>query len=319
MSNIVVTFRAEPEQKKFIQTLINKANIKFLKDYNENEYSDVLRDADILLAWNPSREVNSLQLNSFYRIKFVQLLSAGYDHVEFRMFPPDCKVASNNGAYAAQMAEHIMAMVLSIAKRLYINHKKLAAGEFNQRETNISIKNSTFGIFGYGGIGKATAKLIRVFGSKIYAINSSGKTDEKVDFIGTLKDLDFVLSKSDIIIISLPLINETKNLIATRELELMKPAVILVNAARGQIINEADLFKHLKTHPDFYAGIDAWWKEPFTGGEFRLSYPFFDLPNVLGSPHNSAVVPGFLQEGLTRAINNINLYLNDGSPRNIVN
>jgi len=249
----------------------------------------------------------------------VQLLSAGYDHIDLNEFPHGCKIASNNGAYAGPMAEHILAMVLAVTKKLFINHKKLSEGVFNQRDPNLSIKDSVFGILGYGGIGKATAKLIRPFGSKIYAVNSSGRTDEKVDMIGTLEDLNYVLENSDIIIVALPLTNETKDLIRKKELALMKPHAILINVARGQILNEKDLYEHLKSHPDFYAGIDAWWSEPFSEGEFKVNYPFFDLPNILGSPHNSAVVTGSLLEGLKRAVKNLNVYLRGQKPKHIIN
>ena len=319
MKNIVVSFKVDDQQKKLIESSLKNADVKFLKDYDETRYLNLLKDADALLAWNPSRELRSLRINSLTNIKFVQLLSAGYDHIDFNMFPEGCKIASNNGAYAEPMAEHILAMVLALAKKLFLNHKKLSEGEFNQQEVNISLKDSIVGILGYGGIGKAAAKLLRPFGSKIYALNSSGKTNEPVDFIGTLNDLKFIQKNSDIVIVSLPLIDETKNLIGKKELELMKPNAILVNVARGQIINESDLYEHLKTHPEFYAGIDAWWVEPFTEGEFKLNFPFFELPNILGSPHNSAIVPGSLTEGLKCAIENINLYLNNKKPKHIIN
>ncbi len=319
MKKIVVTFKVDDQQKKLIRSSINNAEIIFLKDYDDNRYLNILKDANALLAWNPSRELKSLRLNSLTNVKFMQLLSAGYDHIDFSMFPASCKIASNNGAYAEPMAEHILAMVLSLAKKLFINHNKLSKGKFNQQEANISIKNSIIGILGYGGIGKAAAKLFRPFGSKIYAINSSGKTNETTDFIGTLNDLNFILERSDVVIISLPLTAETKNLIKKKELELMRPDAILINVARGQIINEADLYNHLKNHPGFYAGIDAWWVEPFTEGEFKLIYPYFELPNILGSPHNSALVTGSLMEGLKSAVENIIHYLNDQKPKHIVN
>ena len=199
------------------------------------------------------------------------------------------------------MAEHIVAMILFIFKNLLKNHNKLVSGEFNQNGVNRFLKEATCGILGYGGIGKATANLLKAFGTKIYAINTSGKTDDKVDFIGTIKDIKHILSNSDIIIISLPLNKETDSLINKTKLELMRPNAVLINVARGEIIVEKDLYEHLKSHPDFYAGIDAWWVEPFTAGEFRISYPFFDLPNFLGSPHNSAIVPGILLSGIKKA------------------
>lgn len=320
MKKIVVTFRVEAEQKKLINSLINnQAKIIYLKDYDENNYQEALKDADLMLAWNPTRELKSQKIDSLANLKFVQLLSAGFDHVNLNMFPAGCKLASNKGAYAEPMAEHILAMVLSLSKKLYLNHKKLEKGEFNQRGINISIKNSLFGILGYGEIGKAAAKLIKSFGSKIYAINSTGKTEDKVDFIGSLKDLEYVLKNSDIVIISLPLNKETNDLIGKKEFEMMKPNAIIINVARGNIINEKALYEHLKNNFEFYAGIDAWWTEPFTEGGFKLGYPFFELPNILGSPHNSALVPNSLQEGLRKAVENLLFYLTEEKAKHIVN
>jgi glycerate dehydrogenase len=319
LKKIVVTFNVKDKQRQFIKSVVDgNADLKYLEDFTEKELPALLEDADILFVWNPPKELPGYNLKGFKKLKFVQVLSAGYDHIDFTRFPSGCKIASNKGAYARPMAEHIMAMVLALAKKLFINHKKMSEGEFNQGETNISTNDSVFGILGYGGIGKAAAKLIRPFGSKIYAVNSSGKTDEEVDYIGTLDNLNYVLQNSDIIIISLPLIRETENLISKKELELMKPDAILVNAARAQIMNEEALYNHLKAHPDFFAGIDVWWIEPFSDGEFRVNYPFFDLPNVLGSPHNSPLVPGALMEGIKKAAENINLYVSGKEPGNIV-
>jgi phosphoglycerate dehydrogenase-like enzyme len=306
MKKIVVTFKPSEEQKKLINSIFkNSARIKFLRDYDKEDFDSVLTDADILFAWNPSRELRNAKKGSLQNIKFIQLLSAGFDHIDFSLFPDSCKIASNKGAYSEPMAEHIIAMILFIYKNLLDNHKKLAAGDFNQKGVNRFLKSSTCGILGYGGIGKASAKLLKAFGTKILAINSSGKTEDEVEFIGTLKDINHVFTNSDIVIVSLPLNKETDGLINKTKLELMKPDAVLINVARGEIIVEKDLYEHLKSRPDFFAGIDAWWVEPFTEGEFRIDYPFFDLPNFLGSPHNSAIVPGILLSGVKKASANI--------------
>jgi phosphoglycerate dehydrogenase-like enzyme len=168
---------------------------------------------------------------------------------------------------------------------------------------------SVCAILGFGGIGRATARLMRAFGARIYAVNSSGCTSEPVEFIGTLADLDRVLAAADVLVIALPLINATRGLIGARELGLMKPAPILVNVGRAAIVDEHALYEHLRDQPEFCAGIDTWWHEPGPGSGFSTSYPFFDLPNLIGSPHNSGVTDGALQVGACKAAENVRRFL----------
>jgi phosphoglycerate dehydrogenase-like enzyme len=308
--NIVVTFKVREQEKEFIDKILGKGNhVFYLKNLDKNEWEETLKNADVIFSWNPTRELKNVNFDSLSSIKFVQLLSAGYDHVDLSMFKKECQIASNSGAYAEPMAEHVLAMILALSKNLLTRHLAMAEGKFDQLSENNCVKGKTCGIIGFGGIGKAAADLLRAFGTKIFAINTSGKTDEEVDFIGTLNDLDYLLKESDIIIITIPLIDPTRGLINKSKLGLMKSDAIIINVARGAIINQKDLYEHLKSNPNFRAGIDAWWSEPFKDAGFELDYPFFDLPNILGSPHNSAVVPGGLLEGSRLAVENIKNYL----------
>src|SRR5436853_2896076 len=308
--NIVVTYNASPEQKALLlEVLGSLATLTFLNEIQSAQREQTLERADVLLSWNFPREILPHEYPRLQHVKFIQLISAGADHMPFAELPSHIVVASNPGAYATPMAEHVMAMTLALVKRLLIEHQKLGNGEFDQFTPNRMLSGTTAGILGFGGIGRATARLMRAFGMHIYALNQSGTSPEPADFVGTLQDVERVLRASDVVVISLPLTRATKGLIGKKELAWMKPDAILVNTARGAIIDEEALYTHLKSHPTFMAGIDTWWEEPLRGGPFHTGYPFLELPNVLGSPHNSALDSHVILVAARQAVENVKHFL----------
>ena len=317
--NIVVTFNVPAEQKVLLLEILgSEASLTFLNEVPAAQREQALKDATLLLSWNFPREIPPQDYPRLQQVSFIQLLSAGADHMQFADLPPHILVASNPGAYAAPMAEHVLAMTLALAKRLLVENQKLKNGEFDQFTPNRALAGMTAGIIGFGGIGRATARLMRAFGMRIYAINTSGTSSEPTDFLGTLRDLERVLRASDVVVISLPLTKVTRGLIGKEELAWMKSDAILVNVARGALLDEEALFIHVKNHPNFLLGIDAWWTEPFLHGSFRMEYPFLELPNVLGSPHNSAVVPNILVDATRQAAENIKHFLKGEHVQGIV-
>jgi phosphoglycerate dehydrogenase-like enzyme len=313
MTNIVATFSdgdLGDLREPVLKVLGQVARVIFLSEISPEGRSRELASANVLISWHPARELQPAEFGMISHAKMMQLLSAGVDHLPFSQLPPTLTIASNAGAYAEPMAEHILAMTLAVAKNILDRHDKLKNGMFDQTDANRMLKDSTCAILGFGGIGKATARLLRCFGVKIYAINSTGKTNESVDFIGTLRNLEYVLRHSDVVVVALPLTNSTRGLIGSRELDWMKDSAILVNVARGEIIDEAALYAKLKADPSFTAAVDAWWNEPLRKGQFRTNYQFLELPNFLGSPHNSGLVPGSLTRGATYAAENVKRFLN---------
>ena len=216
------------------------------------------------------------------------------------------------------MAERALAMALAAAKRLILEHENLKLGQFNQFTRNRMLAGGVCGIFGFGGIGAATARLMQGIGMRVHAINRHGRTDEQVDWIGTPVRLNELLEAADVLLISAPLTRATYGLIGAAELRRMKEDAILVNVARGEIVQERPLYDHLVRHPRFTACIDAWWIEPVRHGQFRIDQPFLDLPNVIASPHNSAQGEGAHDISLRRAVENCRRALTGEAPLHVI-
>lgn len=317
--NLTVTFKVNDSLK---DTILKHAafcdEIFFLSVLSDSERAKILAKTDILFTWNTPKEIKEHEFSYLKNCKLIQLLSAGANHLPFHLIDNHILLASNVGAYAKPMAEHCVGMILALAKSIVNRHLELKNNIFNSSLENRMIEGSICGIVGFGGIGQEVANLVRAFGVKVYAINSSGKTDKEVSFIGTLNDLAYLLKESDIVVLSIPYNKYTHNLINKEKLSIMKPNAILINLARGDIIVEKDIYEHLKNNPDFLFGTDTWWVEPFSHGRFEIHYPFFDLPNFLGSPHNSAVVKNVMENAAIFALSNIKHFVENKPIKGIV-
>lgn len=316
---VVVSAPVRPEEKAAFEPISEgKARIAYLKDLDEEGRADLLRRAKVVASWVPQRELTPRELEALADVELIQMVSAGVDHVPFAAIPEGPLIASNAGAYAQPMAEHALAMILALSKRLLIEHRALARGEFRQRNLNRWLSGADAAILGFGGVGQATARLLRALGMGILAVNTSGRAEEALAFAGTLADLETVLSRAGVVLLSMPLTIATRDLIGERELGWMKDDAILVNVARGELIDQKALYEHLAAHPTFQAGIESWWIEPLRHGEFRVGYPFFELENFLGCPHNSAMVEGSLADGARSAAENIVRFLEGEKPHGLV-
>jgi phosphoglycerate dehydrogenase-like enzyme len=302
---LLVTFPVSERTRAVIaEALGGAAPAVFLADLPAEDREAALRGAGAVLANDTSAELSAAERQMIGDARLLQFTAAGIDWVPLLDLPPQLPVAGNGGASAEPMAEHILAMTLAAAKRLSVEHENLKRGEFNQRSPNKMLRGDVCGILGFGGVGVQTARLMRCLGMKIHAVNRSGKTEEPVDWIGTSERLDEMLAAADVVVICAALTRHTEGMIGTRELGLMKDDAILVNVARGEIVDEAALYAHLVAHPRFYACIDAWWVEPVRHHGFSMNFPFLDLPNVIGSPHNSAGGGVWRDTSLRRAVAN---------------
>jgi phosphoglycerate dehydrogenase-like enzyme len=302
---LLVTFPVSERTRAVLaEALGGIAPIVYLAEIAAGEREAVLRAAGAVLANDTATELSTSERQMIGDARLLQFTAAGIDWVPLLDLPPGLPVAGNSGASAEPMAEHIVAVAFAAAKRLFVEHALLKTGEFNQRSPNKMLMGGVCGILGFGGVGQATGRLMRGIGMKIHAINRSGKTEEPVDWIGAPDRIDEMLKAADVFVVCLALTRNTEGMIGARELGLMKDDAILINVARGEIVDEAALYSHLVAHPRFYAAIDAWWIEPVRHHAFSMNFPFLDLPNVIGSPHNSAGGGVWRDTSLRRAVAN---------------
>ena len=306
-----------------ILTTICDDNFALLKKYlNGQEVKCVneadekfIASADILLFfhWRDAKKI----LLEMKNVKMIQSITSGVDYIDPSLIPKDAILCSNSGANAIGVAEHALALIFASLKKIVYRDMQMRRGKFPQSVESKLLRGKKIAIVGFGHIGQNIARMLSCFETDIYAINRSGKYrgDIGLKFIGTLKDVDYVLSQADIVVLSLPLTDETEGLIDMERLKKMKKDAILVNVARGKIIVERDLYYFLLNNRDFTAAIDTWWHY---SSDFKQDYPFEELDNVILSPHCAGSYEGWFAEAIKHASENIMRFTRGEEPKNIV-
>lgn len=305
---VVVTCAAPATVRRAVDDGLDGAGkAVFLDDVPAEKRGETLASAAAIMSFFFNKEVREEEYPFLENVALFQSISTGLDFLPFRSMPKKMVLACNAGGWAPQIAEHTVALLLALARRIVPLHNDLMKGVFSRHAYSpASLRGKVLTVVGYGGIGRRTAELLRPFGMQIYALNTSGRTSDPVHFMGTLNELPEILPETDVLLLSLPLDKHTRGLVGKRELDLMKKNAILLNVARAPLVVEQDLYEHLKANPEFQAGFDVWWKEPtWGGGDFALDYPFLELPNVVGSPHNSNRCENDMEDATRAAAANV--------------
>ena len=308
---IILTSRELPDEARTqLETIVGKkCQIRAADTLKHPEYPGV----EILLldtARGDDRDILSQgKLERFANLKLIQSTRAGVDVLDFAKIPSGVLVCGNVGAYGEQIAEHVVGMILYFARNLGLSNSLLKQGIWEIPTNSLFLKNKTIAVLGTGGIGDSVARLASSFGMKTIGVNSSGLPVPPFDQVLRIDKLDEALGRAEIVVIALPLTVKTFHLIDAARLDQMKKDAILVNVARGYIINEEALFNHLKENSGFRAALDVWWTYPKRGEKFAQHFPFFELPNFLGTPHDSGIVPETEDLALKSAIENIGRFV----------
>ena len=250
-------------------------------------------------------------INEAKNLKIISRHGVGYDNIDLKTAKErDIKIAITANANAVTVAEHVMFVLLNIAKRRELYHTTVKEGNFKDRNKlpkTIEVWKKNFLIMGFGRIGKALIKRCLGFEMNVFVYDPFVDKDT-IEKLGGKKvdNIEEAVKTMDVISLHMPLTEKTENLINYNLLKTMKKNCIIINAARGGIINEEDLNKALNEDLIFGAGIDVFKQEPPENDN-----PLLKNDKVYLSPHTAA----FTNECMTRmgveTIQNIIDYFDD--------
>ncbi|WP_458414570.1 2-hydroxyacid dehydrogenase [Schinkia sp. CFF1] len=219
------------------------------------------------------------------KLKVVSNMAVGYNNIDIEAAKQrGITVTNTPGVLTETTADLTFALLMATSRRLVEASSYLRNGEWQawspMQLTGQDIFGATMGIIGMGRIGEAVAKRAKGFDMKILYHNRNRRPEVEQQLGVRFMELDELLQQSDFVVVMTPYTPETVNLISERELSLMKKSAILINTARGGIVNETALYNALKNNQIWAAGIDVFETEPVP-----LNHPLLALPNVVAFPH----------------------------------
>lgn len=289
-------------------------------EYADSEQSQLverLRGATVLIANKLS--VGEAELSELPDLKLIAVAATGVDRIDLGACRRRGVSVANVRGYAAHsVAEHVLMLALALRRNLgpYVEDVRRGAwGRSAQfcllTHTVRDLHASALGVVGYGSLGRAAADLGRAFGMRVLVGERRGAREVREG----RTEFDELLRASDVVTLHVPLDAETRHLIGARELSLMKPDAILINCARGGVVDEAALAAALRAGTIAGAGVDVLSEEPPRGGNPLLAP---DIPNLVVTPHVAWASLGAMQALADQVVDNIEAF-DRGEPRNLVN
>ncbi len=288
-----------------------KASIgQILPDLDVRTDSDFDRsEADVLVVTTFTR-VDGELLGKFPALKFLQVASTGYDNVELDAVRNRGVMLSNIPvANKESVAEHVIAMTLSLLKDMRFLDSELRSGNWPMITGSRELKGKTFGIVGMGAIGIRLAERLLPFEVGMVYHDVRRLPEEREQNLGlTYLPLERLLEVSDVISIHVPLTKDTEKMFSSSAFRKMKDGSILINTSRGEVVDEQALIEAVKGK-GIRAGLDVFPTEPPD-----FSSELFRLDNVIFSPHIAGVTVESQQRFITETVSNVLRYAQGVDP-----
>lgn len=265
---------------------------------------------DMAAAWTPDRQLEALagadvvvcsslnptQAAAAGRLRLVHVTGAGYDKISFPDLAAAAEVA-NTFHHARPIAEHVLMVTLMLSRDAISADQSVRNGQWRTIATDDGVPfhptlgDLTMGLVGLGSIGAEVARLAGYLGMKVRAVRRSPSAalpeGVALDWVGGNHELPELLAASDVVVVTVPLDSSTEGMIGATELATMKQSALLINVARGPVVDQAALFSALKERRIAGAGIDVWWGSPADGIIPPAELPFASLDNTVLTPHHS--------------------------------
>lgn len=275
------------------------------------------KDADIIITNKVPLRADVLA--ELPKLEMIAVSATGTDIIDLKACKERGIVVSNIREYAiATVPEHTMGLILSLSRSIRPYHASVAAGRWKEADQFcyfdypiFDLRGKVLGIIGDGVLGKAVARLGEAFGMEVRYSTYKG-----VDGMGPLyTPFERILSESDVITLHCPLLENTRNLLGAAEFDQMKKRPLIINAARGGLVDEQALVDALKAGKIAGAGFDVVTSEPIPDG-----HPFLDVmdePNFILTPHVAWASIEAIQGLADQMVDNIDAFVR-GEPRNVV-
>ncbi len=255
-------------------------------------------DVDVLVSMAFTREMAA----AAPRLRLVQVPGAGLDRIDRAALAPGTALANAYG-HDVGIAEYVIGAMLAVTRSFCRVDADLRQGRWDSVWSGAPVPlwpelaGKTLGILGYGRIGQAVARRALAFDMDVLAIrrDASRPDPHGLAFLRGPEALDEVLGRADYLAITLALTPETRGLIGARELARMKPTAVLINVARGEVVDEDALYDALRQGTIAGAALDVWYRYPTGAAPVHPGHrPFHELPNVLMTPHVSGWTEGMM-------------------------
>ncbi len=314
----------------YLKSYIKIPNKLYYFSKQNEKYFTKLKTADVVITMSWGKTMwggtENLKIPEVEKLKLIHLPGAGTDAINFSQLPKNCKVC-NVYEHEIPIAEYCLANILNWEMNLIQKTTRFKNLDWSDcmifdGPTHSELFNKNIGILGYGKIGMEIAKRIKPFGTNLTGYTRTvRKKDKYINNLYLSKDLKKNVHNLDYLIIACPLTKSTKNIINSNVFKFMKKDAVIVNIARGGIINEKDLYYALKKKLVGGAIIDTWFKYPQSkeqNGFKPSTYAFNKMENVVMSPHISAWSENMLERRSKVISDNINRLYTKKSLINVV-